>query len=81
VTKDWRSFKFPTMKTAFPMTVITLQTPRKKAPLGAIGVGEFVLLPTCAAVTNAIHDATGARVYDLPATRERVLAAINATGG
>jgi aldehyde oxidoreductase len=56
VTKDWRSFKFPTMKTAFPMTVITLQTPRKKAPLGAIGVGEFVLLPTCAAVTNAIHE-------------------------
>ncbi len=77
VTKDWRSFKFPTMKTAFPMTVITLQTPRKKAPLGAIGVGEFVLLPTCAAVMNAIHDATGARVYDLPATPECVLAALN----
>jgi aldehyde oxidoreductase len=76
VTKDWKTFKFPTMATSFPMTVISLQTPRKKAPLGAIGVGEFVLLPTSAAVTNAIHDATGARVYDLPATPERVLAAI-----
>lgn len=81
VTKDWRSFKFPTMKTAFPMTVITLQAPRKKGPLGAIGVGEFVLLPTCAAVTNAIHDATGARIYDLPATPERVLAALNTKEG
>jgi aldehyde oxidoreductase len=78
VTKDWRTFKFPTMKTSFPMTVITLQTPRKKAPLGAIGVGEFVLLPTSAAVMNAIHDATGARIYDLPAKPERVLAALAA---
>lgn len=76
VTKDWRTFKFPTMKTSFPMTVITLQTPRKKAPLGAIGVGEFVLLPTSAAVMNAIHDATGVRIYDLPAKPERVLAAL-----
>jgi aldehyde oxidoreductase len=75
VTKDWRSFKFPTMKTSFPMTIIMLETPRKKGPLGATGVGEFVLLPTSAAVMNAIHDATGARVYDLPATPERVLAA------
>lgn len=76
VTKDWRTFKFPTMKTSFPMTVITLQTPRKKAPLGAIGVGEFVLLPTSAAVMNAIHDAAGVRIYDLPAKPERVLAAL-----
>ena len=81
VTKDWRTFKFPTMKTSFPMTVITLQTPRKKAPLGAIGVGEFVLLPTSAAVMNAIHDATGARIYDLPAKPERVLAALAALKG
>ncbi len=80
VTKDWRTFKFPTMKTSFPMTVITLQTPRKKAPLGAIGVGEFVLLPTSAAVMNAIHDATGVRIYDLPAKPERVLAALASAG-
>jgi aldehyde oxidoreductase len=76
VTKDWRSFRFPTMKTSFPMTVVTLETPRKTGPLGAIGVGEFVLLPTAAAVMNAVHDATGARVYDLPATPQRVLAAL-----
>ncbi|NLW35957.1 MAG: molybdopterin-dependent oxidoreductase [Syntrophorhabdus aromaticivorans] len=76
VTTDYRSFKFPTMKTSFPMTVITLETPRKKAPLGAIGVGEFVLLPTSAAVMSAIHDAIGVRVYDLPAKPERVLAAL-----
>jgi len=39
-------------------------------------VGEFVLLPTSAAVMSAIHDAIGVRVYDLPAKPERVLAAL-----
>jgi aldehyde oxidoreductase len=77
-TKDWVTFKFPTMETAFDMKVITLETPRKKGPLGAVGVGEFVLLPTCAAITNAIQDAAGVRIYDLPATPERVRTALGA---
>jgi aldehyde oxidoreductase len=75
-TKDWVTFKFPTMETAFDMKIITLETPRKKGPLGAVGVGEFVLLPTSAAILNAIHDATGVRIYSLPATPERILTAL-----
>lgn len=75
-TKDWVTFKFPTVETAFDMKVITLETPRKKGPLGAVGVGEFVLLPTCAAIMNAIQDAVGVRIYDLPATPERVRTAL-----
>ena len=74
VTKDWVSFKFPTMKTAFDMEVILLQTPRKRGPLGAVGIGEFVLLPTSAAIMTAIQDATdGDRILRLPATPKRVL--------
>jgi aldehyde oxidoreductase len=73
---DFRTLGFPTMKTSFDIETINLQTYRKKGPLGATGVGEFVLLPTAAAILNAIEDATGARVYDLPATPERVKAAI-----
>ena len=75
-TVDWITFKFPTIGDSFPMEVITLETPRKKGPLGALGVGEFVLLPTTAAIMNAIHDAVGVRIRSLPATPERVLAAI-----
>lgn len=76
-TKDWITAKFPTMKTAFDMDVILLQTPRKRGPLGAVGVGEFVLLPTAAAIITAIQDATGGeRVFHLPATPERVLRAM-----
>ncbi len=73
-TKDWITSKFPTMKTAFDMEIILLQTPRKRGTLGAVGVGEFVLLPTAAAIITAIQNATsGERICHLPATPERVL--------
>ncbi|MBI5249999.1 MAG: molybdopterin-dependent oxidoreductase [Desulfomonile tiedjei] len=76
-TKDWISSKFPTMKTAFDMEIILLQTPRKRGPLGAVGIGEFVLLPTSAAIITAIQNATGGeRICHLPATPERVLQAM-----
>jgi CO/xanthine dehydrogenase Mo-binding subunit len=41
-------------------------------------VGEFVLLPTNAAIMNAIYDATGVRIYHLPATPDRIRAALAA---
>lgn len=47
-------------------------------PFGAKGVGEPTLVPTAAAILNAIHDAVGVRITALPATAERVLAAIKA---
>ena len=45
-------------------------------PFGAKGVGEPTSVPTAAAILNAIYDAVGARVTSLPATSEKVLAAI-----
>lgn len=77
-TKDWFTFKFPTMKTAFDMDVIINQTPRLKGPLGATGVGEMTMVCTAPAVTNAIHDACGVRIYDLPATPDKIKAALAA---
>jgi aldehyde oxidoreductase len=80
-TNDWKSYKFPTMKTAFDMDIILLQTPRKRGPLGAVGVGEFVLLPTAAAIITAIQNATGGeRICDLPATPEKVLRSMGKGG-
>ena len=48
-------------------------------PFGAKGVGEPTSVPTAAAIVNAIHDAVGVRLTRLPATPERVLAAIEAS--
>jgi CO/xanthine dehydrogenase Mo-binding subunit len=47
-------------------------------PFGAKGVGEPCLVPTAAAIVNAIYDAVGARITSLPATSEKVRAAIKA---
>lgn len=75
-TKDWRTFKFPTMKTSFDMEVVIRETPRIRGTLGATGVGEMAMVATAPAVVNAIHDACGVLINDLPATPEKVLAAL-----
>ncbi len=77
-TKDYVSFKFPTIGTSFDMEILTRETPRKNGPLGATGIGEMTMVSTAPAVTNAIKDACGVRIFDLPATPEKVKAALSA---
>jgi CO/xanthine dehydrogenase Mo-binding subunit len=47
-------------------------------PFGAKGVGEPTLVPTAAAIGNAIYDAVGVRITSLPATAEKVFKALQA---
>ena len=49
-----------------------------RSPLGAKGIGEPSLIPTAPAITNAIYDAIGVRITSLPATPEKILAALGA---
>ena len=49
-----------------------------KGPFGAKGVSEAALLPTAPAIINAIYDAVGVRIRDLPATPVKILAALKA---
>lgn len=44
--------------------------------LGVKGIGEPPIIPTAAAIANAVYHATGIRFYELPLTRERVLEAL-----
>lgn len=57
--------------------IIHLETPRDLGPFGAAGVGELPLTSPHVAIVNAIKNATGARVRNLPARPEKVLAAMN----
>jgi aldehyde oxidoreductase len=78
-TKDWVTFKFPTINNSFDIEIITQETPRENGTLGATGIGEMTMVSTAPAVTNAIKDACGARIYHLPATPEKVKAALAAS--
>jgi aldehyde oxidoreductase len=78
-TKDWVTFKFPTIGDSCPMEVILVETPRLKGPLGATGVGEMSIMPTAPAVINAIKNAIGVWICDLPATPDKIKAALAAT--
>jgi aldehyde oxidoreductase len=78
-SRDWLTFKFPTIDKTFEMAYITLENPRIRGTLGATGIGEMTMTSTAPAVINAIKDACEAMVYDLPATPERVKAALAAT--
>jgi CO/xanthine dehydrogenase Mo-binding subunit len=54
------------------MIPIIVECPEPQGPYGAKGLGEPGLAPTPAAIGNAVADALGVRVYDLPLTPERV---------
>ncbi|MBN2240522.1 MAG: molybdopterin-dependent oxidoreductase [Dehalococcoidales bacterium] len=77
-TKDWLTFKFPTINDTFELDIMTEETLRDPGTLGATGIGEMTMVSTAPAVTNAIYNACGGRVHNLPATPERVKAAIAA---
>jgi aldehyde oxidoreductase len=63
------------------VTSILIEDPDAHGPFGAKGIGEQVLIPTAPAILNALRDATGAVVRDLPATPDKVLRAIRAATG
>jgi xanthine dehydrogenase YagR molybdenum-binding subunit len=44
--------------------------------LGSKGLGEPPIVPTAAAIANAIRDATGAEIHELPISREEMLRAL-----
>ena len=69
-------YYLPTIRSMPDIEVILVEVPSRWGPLGVKGLGEGATLPTTPAICNGIYHATGARVRRLPATPERVLAAI-----
>jgi CO/xanthine dehydrogenase Mo-binding subunit len=57
---------------------ILIEDPSSIGPFGAKGIGEQAVIPTAPAILNAIHDAVGVRIHTVPATPDRVRAAIRA---
>jgi CO/xanthine dehydrogenase Mo-binding subunit len=75
------TYIIPTALDAPDMTTILVEAPFSSAPHGAKGVGELPMDVGAPAVVAAIHDATGVWITELPATPERILAALEAAAG
>jgi CO/xanthine dehydrogenase Mo-binding subunit len=59
---------------------IIVEVPSQSGPYGVRGVGEPPVVPVAATVANALRDATGARLAELPMNAERVAAALRRDG-
>jgi putative selenate reductase molybdopterin-binding subunit len=72
------SYRMPGTTSMPAVETILVEAPGAAGPYGAKGVGEPGLVPTAAAIANAIYDAIGVRLRELPMTPERVLRALRA---
>lgn len=59
---------------------IIVEVPSPSGPFGARGVGEPPIVPAPAAIANAVEDAAGVRITELPVTPERIALARAAKG-
>jgi CO/xanthine dehydrogenase Mo-binding subunit len=69
-------YKMPTLADVPELTTINLEGASGPGPFGARAIGEIPIIPTAGAIANAVADAIGAPIFELPITPERVLAAL-----
>ncbi len=73
---DLLDYRLPRLRDVPPLQVEIIEGFAGAGPWGAKGMGEPPIIPVAAAVANAIADATGTRVHELPLTPERVARAL-----
>ena len=77
-TENLHDYLIPTIGDVPAIETILVEDAEPLGPFGAKGIGEPALIPTAAAILNAIHHATGVRLYQVPALPHRILAALHA---
>jgi carbon-monoxide dehydrogenase large subunit len=68
--------KLPCIADIPPLRTVLLETPTGPTPFAGKAIAEMPNVPTAAAIANAIADATGVRIFDLPLTAEKVYRAL-----
>ena len=76
VSPSFSEYLIPTSMDMPDIQCIILESRSGLGPFGAKGIGEPSLTPVAPAIANAVADAIGTRVFDLPITPEKVVQAI-----
>ena len=76
INADLAEYKIPTALDMPNVEAIIVETDEPNGPFGAKEVGEGAIMPAIPAILNAVYDATGVRIKELPLTPERVCMAI-----
>lgn len=79
-TKTYGKLGVPTIMDTPEYVHILVEDPEPNGPYGAKGISEVATVPMTPAVLNAIYDAVGVRVTNLPATPEKILALLEKEG-
>lgn len=73
---NFNDYIIPTSKDVPKVNVMFVEEIEDSGPYGAKGLGEPSMIATAPAIINAIYDAVGVRIYDLPASPEKVIKAL-----
>jgi CO/xanthine dehydrogenase Mo-binding subunit len=73
-------YKLPTMRDTPPLTTVLVESPHGVGPYRIKGIGESPLTPVAPAIANAVADAIGVRIRDLPITAEKIYGALTDNG-
>jgi CO/xanthine dehydrogenase Mo-binding subunit len=78
-TSNFGEFKIPNITDIPPLKTLVMENvPAGPGPYNSLAIGEVANTPTAAAVANAVADACGVRITDLPVTSEKVYKALRA---
>jgi 4-hydroxybenzoyl-CoA reductase subunit alpha len=81
VNANLAEYKIPTAVDMPHLDSIVIESHEPHGPYGAKEVGEGCIMPVIPCILNAIYDATGVRIDELPVTPERIVAAMRAADG
>ena len=76
VTANLGDYKIPNIKDIPELKTAILQSATGSGPYSSMSIGETAIIPTAAAIANAVADAVGVRITSLPISAEKVLNAL-----
>ena len=76
VTANFGDYKIPTIMDIPPLETSVTEIPKGPGPYNSMAIGETSNIPVAAAIANAVEDAVGVRIKDLPITSEKVFTAL-----